>query len=159
MRGLGLEPVEDSVPLGAFGRSDRGWSAAHRILVLLAQPLLGHELRIAAQQNVGAAAGHVGGNRDRALAAGLRDDERFALVILGVQHFVPDAHLLQHARQSFGLFDRNRAHQHRLALLVQLLDLLGGVAEFLFLGAVDDVLDARCAAAAGWSGITTTSRL
>ena len=111
-----------------------------RILVLLAQALAREELRIAAQQNVGAAAGHVGGNRDRALAAGLRDDERFALVILGVQHFMPHAHLLQNARQLLGFFDRDRAHQHRLAFLVQLLDFLGGVAEFFFFGAVDDVL-------------------
>ncbi len=46
-------------------------------------------LRVAAQQNVGSAAGHVGGNRDRAFASRLRDDEGFALVILGVQDLVP----------------------------------------------------------------------
>ena len=98
-----------------------------------------HELGIAAEQNVGTAAGHVGGDRDRALAAGLRHDVGFALVILGVQHFVPHAHLLQDAGELLGLFDRNGADQHRLALLVELLDLFGGVAELLLFGAVDDV--------------------
>ena len=101
--------------------------------------LLGHELGIAAEQNVGAAAGHVGGDGDRALASGLRHDERFALVILGVQHLVLDAHFLQQAGQPLRFLDRDGAHQHRLALFLEFLDLLGGVAELLFLGAVDDV--------------------
>ena len=61
--------------------------------------LLGHELGIAAQQNVGAAAGHVGGDGDRALASGLRDDLGFLLVILGVQDDVLDALLLQQLGQ------------------------------------------------------------
>ena len=55
---------------------------------LLHQFLLGHELRIAAQQDVGTAAGHVGRDRDHALASGLGDDLGFALVKLGVQHDV-----------------------------------------------------------------------
>ena len=49
------------------------------------------ELGVAAEQDVGAAAGHVGGDGDRALAAGLGDDRRLALVVLGVQHVVRDA--------------------------------------------------------------------
>ena len=110
---------EDCVPLGALGRSHRGGLQRVRILVLLLQMLLGEKLRIAAQQNVGAAAGHVGGNRDRAFASGLRDDEGLALVILGVQDLVLDAHLLQQARQPFRLFDGNRAHQNRLPSLVE----------------------------------------
>ena len=40
---------------------------------------------IAAELNVGAAAGHVGGDGDRAGHAGLGDDEGFLLVIAGVQ--------------------------------------------------------------------------
>src|SRR5205085_95702 len=66
-------------------------------LVALAQPLgdlLGeallarHELRVAAEQNVGAAARHVGGDRHRALAARLRDELRFLRVVLRVQDAV-----------------------------------------------------------------------
>ena len=61
-------------------------------------------------------------------------------MVLGVQDFVLHAHLLEDAGEMLGLFDRDGAHQHRLALGVVLLDLLGGVAELLFLGAVDHVL-------------------
>ena len=57
--------------------------------------LLGHEFGIAAQQNVGAAAGHVGGDGDRALASGLGHDLGFLLVVLGIQHDVLHALFLQ----------------------------------------------------------------
>ncbi len=77
--------------------------------------VLGHELGIAAQQNVGTAAGHVGGDRHRAFAPGLRHDGGFALVILGVQHLVPHAHPLENAGEPLGLLHRNGAHQHGLA--------------------------------------------
>ena len=102
--GLDFEAAEDLVPLvaahavelvvvrevievlvghvlGLFGGQALGQ-------LVLQAGVLGHELGVAAQQNVGAAAGHVGGDRDRALAAGLRHDGRLALVILGVQDLV-----------------------------------------------------------------------
>ena len=44
-----------------------------------------------AEHDVGTATGHVGGDGDRARATGLGDDVRFALVLLGVEHFVRDA--------------------------------------------------------------------
>src|SRR5215831_6005130 len=47
-----------------------------------------HEIGISAQQDVGAAAGHVSGYGHSALASSLRDDFRFTLVILGVEHVV-----------------------------------------------------------------------
>src|SRR5205814_2513394 len=50
--------------------------------------LLGHELGVTSKQNVGAAARHVGGNRDHAFASGLGDNFGFLLVVLGVQHHV-----------------------------------------------------------------------
>ena len=58
--------------------------------LLLLQKLARHEIRIAAEQDVGTAAGHVGGDRDRTFAARLRDDLRFAFVILRVQNVVRD---------------------------------------------------------------------
>ena len=64
----------------------------------LLQHLLGEELGVAAEQDVGAAAGHVGGDGDRALAAGLGDDLRLALVVLGVEHVVRDPALLEQLR-------------------------------------------------------------
>ena len=55
---------------------------------------------VAAELDVGAATGHVGGDRNRARLAGLGDDLRFLLVEAGVQHLVLDAALLQHLGQS-----------------------------------------------------------
>ncbi len=109
------------------------------ILGLLAQKLLGLNFRIAAQQNVGSAAGHVGGYGHRPLAAGLGHDRRFTLVVLRVQDLVLHAHLFQNARQPFRLLHRNGAHQHWLPDVRLFLDLFRGVAEFFFLGAIDQV--------------------
>ena len=67
---------------------------------LLDALLLGYELGIAAQQNVGAAAGHVGGNSNCTFAACLGNDLGFLLVVLGIQHHVLDALLLQQVRQT-----------------------------------------------------------
>src|SRR3970040_2163105 len=57
---------------------------------LLGSPLgasrrAGRHLGVAAEENVGAAARHVGGDGNGAIAAGLRDDRRLALVVLGVE--------------------------------------------------------------------------
>ena len=62
---------------------------------LLQRLLLGHEFGIAAQQNVGAAAGHVGGDGDGGLAARLGHDLRFFLVEFGVEHHVAKIFLFQ----------------------------------------------------------------
>ena len=85
----------DRIPLLTLRRADGGGLKHIRILALLTTVGLGHEFGVAAEQNVGAAAGHVGGDGNSSLAAGLGDDESFALVVLGVQDFVPDAHFLQ----------------------------------------------------------------
>src|SRR4029079_14573018 len=65
----------------------------------------GHELGVAAQDDVGPAAGHVGRDGDRALAAGLRDDERLLLVLLGVQDAVGDVLLAQDRGDDLRLLD------------------------------------------------------
>src|ERR1700692_868817 len=51
---------------------------------LLHQFLLGHELRIAAEQDVGTATSHVRRDRNPSLPSSLRNDFSFALVELGV---------------------------------------------------------------------------
>ncbi len=90
-------------------------------LVAVARPCagrLGHVLGVAAQHDIGTAAGHVGGDGDRAELARLRDDLGLLLVVLGVQHVVLDALAGQHLGQQLVLLDGNRADQHRLALVV-----------------------------------------
>ncbi len=106
---------------------------------LLHALLLGHEFGIAAQQDVGSAARHVGSDGDHAFAAGLGDDFRFLLVILGVEHNVLNAFFLQQIRQALGLFDRSGAHQHWLASVIQLLNLVCGRKVFLFLSPIHQV--------------------
>ena len=72
--------------------------------VLLLQLGPGHRLGIAAEDDVRAAAGHVGGDGHGALAAGLGDDFGLALVMLGVEHFVLDAPLGRASAESRSLF-------------------------------------------------------
>ena len=56
-----------------------------------------HELRIAAKQDVGPAAGHVGCDGHRPAPSRLRDDLGFLRVIFRVQDDVLDAVPLEHA--------------------------------------------------------------
>ena len=105
----------------------------------LAQLRGGEELRVAAEQDVGTAAGHVGRDGDAALAPGLRDDLRLLGVELRVEHRVRDAPAAQHLRQDLGVLHGDGTHQHRLALPVPLGDVLDDRVELRLLGLVDDV--------------------
>ena len=72
-------------------------------------------------------------------AAGLGDDLGLPGVLLGVQHLVGDAPLLEQPRQLLGLLDRDRADEHRLAGLVALGDVVDDRVELGVLGLVDEV--------------------
>ena len=95
---------------------------------------------VAAQLNVGAAAGHVGGDGDGAGLAGLGDDEGFLLVVARVQHVVRDPGLLQLLGQRLRLLDRDRADQHRLLARAAFLDELDDGARLVGQRAVDLVV-------------------
>ena len=77
VRGPGVAPgaFERVLPLRAGGLGP--------LDALAPKPDLGHLLGAAAQQDVGAPARHVGGDRDHALLPGLGHDLRLALVVLG----------------------------------------------------------------------------
>jgi hypothetical protein len=112
---------------------------------LLGQRLLaGHVLGVAAEQDVGAAAGHVRGDGNRGLAPGLRDDLGFLRVVFRVQHDVLDAALLEHRREPLGLLDRDRADQRRPASVLLLEDVGDDRLVLLALGAVDRCRALRC---------------
>ncbi len=111
----------------------------HRIQAAFAQPLVGEEVDVAAQHDVGAAAGHVGGDGDAAAAARHRDDARLLLVVLGVEHVVRDAALLELPRQVLRALHAGGADQDRLALLVALGDVVDHRDVLGFLGLVDQV--------------------
>src|SRR5690606_10064017 len=78
----------------------------------------------AAEPDVGAAAGHLGGHGDRAELAGLGDDGGFLGVVLGVQHHGRNARLDQPPVDLLGLGDVAGTDEHRLTGLVHLGDVL-----------------------------------
>src|SRR6185312_2572605 len=115
--GAATELVVDAarlVPLGA----DDVEAAGFEHLVVFGLPLVAVAiLWLATENDVGAAAGHVGRDRDGALAAGFGDDRGLALVLFGVEHFQLDAAPAQQFGQELRLFHRDGANQHRPAAL------------------------------------------
>ena len=104
------------------------------------EDLLGGEaLGVAAEQDVDATTGHVRGHGDRVQATGLGDDHRLLIVLLRVEHRVRDAALVEQVGEQLALLDRDRAHEHRLAAVVALLDVVGERLELRGLGLVDEV--------------------
>ena len=97
------------------------------------------ELRLdaASEHDIGAAPGHIGGDRDDARTPRLRDDLRFARVLLRIQHVVRHLLLFQILRENFRILDRRRADQHRLAARVAVLD-VGNDGIDLFLERAED---------------------
>ena len=90
-----LDLVDQGVPFLRRHVEPRG------VFVLQQGP--GHGFGIAAEDDVGAAAGHVGGDGHGSLAAGLGDDLGLALVVLGVEHLVLDAALVEQSER-YSLF-------------------------------------------------------
>ena len=83
--------------------------------VLLDEIALGEEFGVAAVQDVGAAAGHVGGDGDLGELSGLGDNLGFALVEFGVEDDVLDAFALENVGEQLGFFNRRGADQHQAA--------------------------------------------
>ena len=71
--------------------------------------------------------------------SGLRDDFGLARVLLGVQHFVRDALLLQRTGQKLRGLDRCRADERRLPALHAVLDVLDDRRELVVLRQVDEI--------------------
>ena len=114
---------------------------------------------IAAELDIGAATGHVGGDGDGARQAGIGDDEGFLLVVAGIQHVHrADILLAQQLGQHFRLLDRGRADQHRLAAILAFLDQVGDGVELLGRGAEDGVF-VVLARTGTLVGMVTTSSL
>src|SRR5690606_26963881 len=160
--GAAAQLVVDAARLVAFGADDvQAAGFLDRVVALLPLGLqararglvdrfaaLGLQVRQfglqrAAEHDVGTAAGHVGGDGHRARAAGLGDDGGLALVLLGVEHLVVDARLVELLAEQFRDLDRGRAHQHRLVARVRFLELgdhgavLAGAVEEHGVGVVD----------------------
>ena len=106
---------------------------------LVFQELARHEIRISAEQDVGAATCHIRRDRDGAFAPGLGDDLGFTLVVFGVEHVMRNRDPLQSASDQFRVFHGNRADQHRLAMLVTLFDFFDDCVPFFRQSAIDHV--------------------
>ena len=128
--------------------------ARRRSSALAGELLVGEVLGVAAELDVDAAAGHVGGDRHRAGLAGLGDDLGLARGVLGlgVQHRVLDPALGQALGEQLGDLDGDRADEHRLAVLVARGDLLDDRAPLALLGLVDLIVAIRRGPSACWSG-------
>ena len=85
---------------------------------------------------------------------GLGDDVRLARGVLGlgVEHRVLDPALGQTLGQQLGDLDRDRAHEHRLAVLVARGDLAHDRAPLPLLGLVDLIVAVRRGPSPGWWG-------
>ena len=110
-----------------------------RHLRVRVQRFLEEKLRVSAQQNVGAAPGHIGRDRDARFAPRLGDDLRLPLVVLRVQHAVLDALAHQIACKALRLLDGDRPDECGLASLMAILNVLHDGVELLFFGAIHDV--------------------
>ena len=95
--------------------------------------------RVAAEEDVHAAPGHVRGDRHGARAAGLGDDARLLLVELGIEDLVGHAAALQLLTQALALLDARRADEHGPAAIAHLLDLVDEGVPLRRLSAVDEV--------------------
>ncbi len=111
----------------------------HRIEATLVHHVNRDVLGIAAEHDVGTSACHVRGNRDGVLAARHRHDGCFAIMLLGVEHLVRNARLLQQIGQVLGILHRRRTHKHGLAGTVALLDVLHYRPELAVRGRVHEV--------------------
>jgi hypothetical protein len=114
---------------------------APRLVALRAEHVEPAELAdTVTELDVDAAAGHVGGDGHRAALAGVHDDLGLALVLLRVQDVVRDPLALEQRREVLGDLHRDRADEHRLTLLVALLDVLDDRGELGLRGLVDEVV-------------------
>ena len=132
---LFLQPLHVVADRGFLGRLALG--AFRHVGKFLGDAHVG----VAAELDVGAASGHVGGDGDDAGLAGLGDDRRLALVVAGVEDLeILEAVLAQALGELLGLFDRGGADEDRLALVAGLPDLAHDRLVFLLDGPVDLVV-------------------
>ena len=137
------------VDLGIFQlfRRDLG-----QVNPLPAERLAGDHFIISSQEDVHAAAGHVGRDGHRPGPAGLGDDPGFLLVVLGVEDDVFDALAAELCADELGFLDRGRPDQDRAAERVELDDFVLDGLPFFLGRPVDDVGILDSDQGLDWSG-------
>ena len=122
------------------GIGKAGGFGDHGVVVpRLAQVVLREVFGVAAQHDIGAAAGHIRRDGHGTQLAGLGDDLGFLLVILGVQDGMGHAAPLQQGREILALLNRDGTDQDRLALLVAGADLVDDGLVLADVAAVDHI--------------------
>ncbi len=135
-----LAAVVEADHAGACDGVDCAFGCRDGACLLFAYEVLTcHELSVAAEEDVGTAASHVGGDGDHAKTTGLSDDLGFLFVELGVEDDVTDAFALEDLGEKLGFFDRRGADEDGLLFSVEAGDLVSDRKVFLLRGAVDDV--------------------
>ena len=109
-------------------------------VALLLELLIGEELHVAAQHDVGAAPGHVGGHGHGPLAPCHGYDSSLARMLLGVEHLVVDAGHVQQGGDHLGGLHGCSAQQDGLALGMPLGYVPDDGGQLLLLGAVDQIV-------------------
>ncbi len=100
---------------------------------------LGQVLGVAAEHDVGPAAGHVGGDGDGLVAAGLGDDVGLQFMEFGVQDLMRNAILFEHPGEDLGFFNRDGPHQGGLSFAMTLFDLGDHRLKFFLPGLVNAI--------------------
>ena len=133
----------DAPRLVALGSDDVQAAVLHHLELFAVGILDLRRLRLRdalAQLDVGSATGHVRRDRHRAGLPRLGHDLGLALVVLRVQHVVPDAGALEHARERLRHVDVHGSHEHGIAEVVEALRLLENRVVLLAARAIDPVL-------------------
>ena len=107
---------------------------------MLADIIVGHGLGIAAEQDVGTTAGHVGRDGHGTLATRLCNDLGLTLMVLGIQNLMVDAALGEDGRQALRAIDRRGAHQAGLTRGVALGHVIGHRSELGVNRLIDEVV-------------------
>ena len=133
----GLDVLMVFGPLGAnFIDAGLACSGVKRLLRL---GLLQGFFHVATEHDVGAAAGHVGGDGDHLGPTGLGDDVGLAGVLFGVEDLVGELFFVEQTCDELRILNRGGAHQHGLAALVAFADVLDGGFVFFARGFVNPV--------------------
>ena len=124
----GMLPVALLFPVGEDLR--KSLPVGGEVHPLLPGLLLGQEDRVAAQDYIGPAAGHVGGDGNGPEPSRLGYDVRLHFMVLGVQDPVLDPPGLQDLPKSLGTLDGGGSYQDRLSRPVSLLHVVRHGGEF-----------------------------
>ncbi len=101
--------------------------------------LAGQKFGVAAEEDVGAASGHVGGDGDGPFATRLGDDGGLGAVVFGVEDGVGDFFLAQDFGDDLAFFDADGADEAGLTVFVAGFNLVNDCGDFVAFAFVDEV--------------------